>query len=256
MSAFDSTENQQNAENNSENEGNQSYVAKIVAARGEKWSDPEMIAKGKLEADAYITNLERQLQELKEDLTKTKSEQDYAKQLLETIQNGKLPSASGGEDSPKEDTSTQTEDTTLDPSKLEELIAQTLDKRTAAQRAQDNLNKVDSRLNESYGTDAQNAVQAKAQELGLSVDYMKSIAEQSPDAFFSLMGSPKPAQSASPPKGSVNSEAHFKPGERNYAYYAKIRKENPVAYYSPETQRQMFADAKAAKQKGIDFYSN
>ena len=253
MSVFDSTTNQ-SAENNTSNEGNQSYIAKLVAAKGETWKDPEIIAKGKLEADEYISNLERQLEEMKQDFEKTKTQQDYAKTLLETLNQSKPLETSSSQGEPKETTGTQTENTTLDPSKLEELIAQTLDKRTAAQIAADNVRKVDTHLTATYGTEAANAVKTKAQELGLSVDYMRSIAEQSPDAFFSLIGAPKPAESASPPKGSVNSEAVLKTGDRTYAYYRELRRSDPSRYYSPSVQQQLMRDAERAAEKGQDFF--
>src|SRR6056297_4025889 len=63
-------------------ETEESYVKKLVEARGEKWQDPEVIAKGKFEADKHIKEIERQLEELRGDLTKN----EYAKQLLETLQ--------------------------------------------------------------------------------------------------------------------------------------------------------------------------
>ena len=52
-------------------ETTQSYVKELVGQRGDKWSDPEVIAKGKLEADRHIGELERQLAELREDLSKS-----------------------------------------------------------------------------------------------------------------------------------------------------------------------------------------
>ncbi len=41
-----------------------SFVAKLVEAKGENWKDPEVLAKGKLEADNYISELERQLNQM------------------------------------------------------------------------------------------------------------------------------------------------------------------------------------------------
>jgi hypothetical protein len=47
-----------------------SYLQKLVETKGENWKDPEVLAKGKLEADGYIKNLEAQLEEMREDLKK------------------------------------------------------------------------------------------------------------------------------------------------------------------------------------------
>lgn len=251
MSVFDSTTDQTPAENTSEE--NQSFVAKLVAERGEKWSDPEEIAKGKLEADKHIAMLEQQLKDLNEDLGKTKAEQDYAKKLLETLQKQE-PLAGTSEQSPKQESGAGEENTTLDPSKLEELIARVLDNRTVEQRATDNRTKVDNYLQQTYGTEASKTVQEKAKELNLSVDYLKGIAEQSPDAFYQLIGAPKPQGSAAPPSGSVNSLATMQSGERTYAYYRELRKTNPTKYYSPSVQQQLFKDAERAETKGVNFF--
>ena len=253
MSVFDSTTDQSAAPNTQED--NQSFVAQLVAARGEQWSNPETIAKGKLEADQHIARLEQQLKELNEDLGKTKAEQDYAKTLLETLQSQK-PLAGTSEQSTESQSGAGKEDTTLDPSSLKELIAQVLDNRTAEQRAADNRTKVDSYLQQTYGTEAGKTVQEKAKELNLSVDYLKSIAEQSPNAFYQLIGVPKPRESAAPPSGSVNSVATMQSGERTYAYYRELRKTNPTKYYSPSTQQQMFKDAEMAEAKGVNFFDS
>lgn len=250
---FDQTTDQ-SAEEKTVTGGNPSYIEQLVAAKGETWKDPEIIAKGKLESDQHIANLERQLKEMTEDFTKKQAEQDYAKKLLEELQNGKPPEVSAGSSSPKEEANTQTENTTLDPSKLEELIHKTLDQRTQAQIAADNVRKVDAHLSETYGTEAGKTVQAKAQELGLSVDYLKGIAEQSPDAFFNLMGTPKPQQSSAPPKGSVNAMAAQGSGDRTYAYYRNLRKENPSQYYKASVQQQLMKDAEKAAGEGKDFF--
>ena len=54
-----------------------SFVQKLVEAKGDNWKDPEVLAKGKIEADGYIKELEGQLSNMREDLSK----QDYAKDL-------------------------------------------------------------------------------------------------------------------------------------------------------------------------------
>lgn len=59
------------------------YVKQLAEARGEKWTDPQVIAKGKLEADEHITNLEKQLAEMRDDLAKN----SYAEQVLEALKN-------------------------------------------------------------------------------------------------------------------------------------------------------------------------
>ena len=61
----------------------ESFLQKLVEAKGENWRDPETLAKGKLEADGYIKTLEDQLNQMREDIKK----QDYQAQILEQLQN-------------------------------------------------------------------------------------------------------------------------------------------------------------------------
>ena len=61
----------------------ESFVERLVKAKGENWKDPETLAKGKLEADNYISQLEEQNRQLREDLGKN----DYASQIIDAIKN-------------------------------------------------------------------------------------------------------------------------------------------------------------------------
>mgnify|MGYP000327046513 CR=1 FL=1 len=65
-----------------EEQPKESYWQKLVETRGDNWKDPEVLAKGKLEADEHIKNLETQLTQMREDLSK----QDYAAQLLQQLE--------------------------------------------------------------------------------------------------------------------------------------------------------------------------
>ena len=68
------TQDNQNNENQEQVTPTQeSFLDKLVQAKGENWRDPETLAKGKLEADGYIKNLEDQLATMREDMKK----QDY-----------------------------------------------------------------------------------------------------------------------------------------------------------------------------------
>jgi hypothetical protein len=52
-----------------EEQPSDSYLQKLVETRGDNWKDPEVLAKGKLEADEHIKNLETQLTQMREDLS-------------------------------------------------------------------------------------------------------------------------------------------------------------------------------------------
>jgi hypothetical protein len=236
MSIFDQTTDQNADKQVSLGGATSSFVERLVASKGEQWNDPEVIAKGKVEADDHIKSLEQQLKDLREDLGK----QDYSKQLLETLQQSK---AQGTPPAAVVQEGTQPAVTPVEAETIESLVAQALQKRDTIATAESNLALANASMVETFGTEAAATVQAKANELGMSLDSLRALAAQSPAAFASLIGSAPVSQAGSAPRTSVNSAAAFQSnGDRDYAYYAALRKSDKERYYSPQVQREMLAD--------------
>jgi hypothetical protein len=85
----------------------------------------------------------------------------------------------------------------------------------------------------------------------MSLERMRDIAAESPNAFFALIGE-KPQQPFSPlTQGSVRTEGvnMQTSTERNFDYYQKLRRENRNLYYSAKTQQQMFEDKSRLGEK-------
>jgi len=229
----------------------ESYVQKLVEAKGENWKDPEVLAKGKLEADGYIKTLEDQLAQMREDM----KNQDYQAQILEQLQNKATESTAVNNEVPNNngDISTQNTTASVDEETLKSLVEQTLSQREKDNTVQQNLSQVDKELESSFGTEAAATVQKKAQELGMSMDRLRDIAAESPSAFFTLIGQPQktfsPMVQGSVRTEGVNMQAST---ERDWSYYQKLRRENRNLYYSPKVQQQMFQDkARLGEKFGI-----
>jgi len=222
----------------------ESFVAKLVEAKGENWSNPEVLAKGKLEADTYIQQLETQLTQMREDLGK----QDYAAKLLDQLQNKAadpttakpvMPNNNNDIGGPSEGNTNPS----LSEEDLKSLVEQTLTAREKDSVVKQNLSFVDAELEKSFGTNAKATVQNKAKELGISIERMQEIAAESPNAFFSLIGEPK--KSFNPMvQGSVRTEGvnMQTSAERNWSYYQNLRKSDRHTYYSPKVQQQLMED--------------
>lgn len=250
MSVFDDAATaQQGTETQAQDSQTQeSFLKKLVEQRGEQWSDPEVIAKGKIEADRHIENLEAQLSELKEDLTKN----TYAKTLLDTLQN------KAGSTNPKP-AEAQTNGVSSPPNTTEKedvdiqsLVEQTLTQRENAAKAAQNVKTVEEALSKSYGPEAQKVVKDKAQELGISLSKMEELAAESSTAFLALMGEP-PAKEQNADLTSVrNTTAGFnKSGEKDFGYYQEMRRKSPNEYYTPKVQNEM---ARQRVELGDRFY--
>lgn len=255
---FEQAATEQQAEGNQAEaqtfETKESFVKKLVEERGENWQDPEVIAKGKLEADNHIKELERQLEELRGDLSKN----EYAKQLLETLQGkAEAPTSSNPVESQKqqsEEGSAADQNTTGDAGDLESLVEETIRKREQQQTAQQNLTQVQETLSKAFGTEANKVVQERAKELGMSLDRLQEIATESPSAFMRLIGEAPAVESNPAPSSSVNTTAKFnQSSERNWQYYQNLRRTNSKQYYSPKVQNQLVQDR---QRLGDRFYSN
>ena len=219
-----------------------SFVQKLVEAKGENWKDPEVLAKGKLEADGYIQELETQLNSMREDLSK----QDYAKSLLDQLQNKAAESTTANIAMPKNnigDTSDGNTNPNLSEEDLKSLVERTLTERDKDSVVKQNLSLVNEEMEKSYGTDASAKIQDKAKELGLTLQRMQEIAAESPTAFFNLIGEPKknfkPMVQGSVRTEGVNMQAS---SERDWSYYQNLRRENRSLYYTPKVQRQLMED--------------
>lgn len=238
MSVFEG-ENNQNTEDTAQHqtEETDSFVKKLVTSKGEHWSDPEVIAKGKIEADTYIEQLKKELEELKSKVSKdnkvdqllSKIEQEAAKPTI-----AKAQSPSGTEQS---DTKAK-----FSEEDIQSLVEKALTNREKEQTTRQNINQVDEQLTSMYGTEAKSVVVQKAAELGLSVEKLKEVASESPTAFFALIGE-KPKEFKTLTQGTIRTEGISQggsAGKRDNEYYQKLRKENPRLF--GKLQDQMVQD--------------
>lgn len=214
------------------------WLAKIVEVKGEAFKDPQVLAKSKLESDNYIKQLEGQLTELRTELSK----EEAAKKLLAELESRRqAPNANSlpkqGETNPSDTKPELSEDV------IQRLVEETLSKRETTQTALQNAKMVQDQLVQKYGTEAKTHVEKKAQELGMSFDRLSALAAESPTAFMSLIGEPKPEYKP-PVSGTINTAAgNFNnPAEKNWAYYQNLRKTNKQLYFDPKTQQQMMQD--------------
>ncbi len=228
----------QEGNQNQQTTNQEDWLAKVVEAKGEAFKDPQVLAKSKLESDNYIKQLETQLTELRGELGK----EEAAKKLLAELESRRqAPNANSlpntGETNPSGTKPELSEDI------LERLVEETLTKREQANTAAQNTKLVQTQLEQKYGTEAKAKVEAKAQELGLSMARLSALAAESPSAFMTLIGEPKPDVKPIV-TGTINtSSAQFSnPAERTWAYYQELRRKDKALYYSPKIQQQMMQD--------------
>ena len=238
----------QNTDQTNQEANQADWLAKVVEAKGESFKDVQVLAKSKLEADAYIKQLEEQTKQLREEMSK----QDYAKQLIAQLEN-KAPITTGNTQVPNNDKGdTNSGDTKQEVSEeaLKALVEKTLTEKETVAKAKENARIVQEALTAKYGTEAKAHVEKKAKDLGIGYDKLEALALEAPNAFLTLIGEPV-VQTKPIVNGSVNPQAlsASNPQSRDWNYYSNLRKSNRSLYFSPSVQQQMLKDKIALGDK-------
>lgn len=226
-----------------------------LVGEGKKFKTVDDLAKGKAESDRVIMAREQELAELREELKKRETVEDIIQRVTRPPVQSPLPVT---ESQPTPATSGITDED------LVQRIREVTSEATRAEKVARHAEEVATRLVEVFGSEeaANRAITAKAQELGVSVEFLQSTAVQSPKAFYAQIGLdavPTSPQSTPRTNGSIVPEAlgnnHQGPKPGTYSYYQEIlRTKGSTAYFDPRVQNQLMKDAFAASKNGIDFY--
>lgn len=223
------------------------HVDPLTTLVGEtgKYKTPEELAKGYQNLNEFTENLKRETAELREELGKRLSVAEQV-QALATQRTEQPPAQS------QAPATTETPAKPFTDEDLGSRIREILKTDNAQQTAQRNADEVTNRLIASLGdqTKANDFVNTKARELGVSVKFLLEAAQASPTGFFKLVDIDAPAVSnAVASRSDVNPEALTnKPGQvkiGTYAFYENMRKTDPKTYWQPRTQNQMHKEARS-----------
>lgn len=226
---------------------NKDYYKELVGP-GLKYSDNQAFARSRVEADAHIARLEDEQKRLREDLATRIQYEDFLTQLKLT------PPSTPGNTTPV--TPATDVSGTMTPEALERLVEQKLQQREQVRSAEQNLNLVDAKLRESYGPNYAQLLKNKAQELEMSEQFIKNLAATNPKALFRLLGvGEKPSKDnffQAPLKSEFNPAGNIG-GKRGKSHYDEIYKTNPVLYWTPKIQNEMF---EACKDMGVESFND
>lgn len=212
-----------------------------------KYKTPADLVKAVKHKDDHIAQLEREHAAMREDLGKTDESEAQLEALRQEIlalkQKQNAPQ-------PRDNTSPA-----LSDADVEALVAKAITKREAANTANQNIMEANNAIIKAAGSveKAQETVKAKAAELGLSVEYLKSIAAQSPTAFLKMIGEVSQERKVEVNvRGTVNPEQavtnnNAQAGTKEY--FDNIRRTNKKLYFSPAIQRQIIKAVESGTYK-------
>jgi hypothetical protein len=219
-----------------------SYLEKIIEEKGENWKDPETLAKGKYEADKYIGDLERQLEELRKDVVR----EEKLDKLMDMFKSQtKDPQESGGSNTLPDKDPNDTSSGPMTDEQIRALIETHVSQRESETTRQKNLKEVDAFMQKEYGATANATIRAKAAELSMTVQELEETAARNPRAFLRLIGAEtgRTKDSSSLVGNSRRAEAvSISPTGRDWDYYQTLRRKSKATYFNPATQKQLVRD--------------
>lgn len=135
------------------------------------------------------------------------------------------------------------QDTSLDEDALVGKVIENLNKQQTEERMKANFEQAKQRLTSEFGQHVEEKVSQAAQANGMTYDDMVQMARKSPQAFYKLVGIESNTQqrptTPNPMRGSQTTPQET--GEKDFAYYARMQRENPREYWKPEVQREFRA---------------
>ena len=170
-----------------------------LVGEGKKYADVDTALKSVPAAQAHISKLEKELEDMK--TAQAQLEVDLkARQSVEEA----LKSV-GSQGKPDTTPAQQDQVQGVKPENLEGSIQAILDKNAKAAAAKQNVETVREALSKTFGDKAKEAFESKARELGLPVAELNRISAQSPQAALKLFGEVKTPTATA--RSTVNTEA-------------------------------------------------
>jgi len=222
----------------------------LLVGENAKFKNEKELAKGKYIADNYIMTLESQMDQMRKDLDKERSE-NMAKANLSEL----LDKYQNRQQVPPENTPiVQDKSPTIDPKQIESLIDSRMSERELARKEAENYTFVKNKLIEQYGQNYSNYIANHMAELGITEDYLNSMARSNPKATLKMLGiDPDPVLKdpfRTTPRTNMTPFTPKTQEKKTWTYWQKMKEERPKEYYSPKTNVEMH---RAALELGAEF---
>jgi hypothetical protein len=235
---------------NTEIDPNKKYYEELVG-EDKKFKTNEDLAKSKAESDRFIQQLQGELAGIRQEL----STRQTLEELMTKVGAPKAPENTPGNNQNPNGDDDGKNVKTFSEEDIARLVEDRLSKAERARVHSSNLETVKQALQESIGPDYVTHLKAKAAELGVSEEYLNSMAKETPKAFLKLVeadgakrATPVAGGLFTPPSGaniqSTNQSRGFAPsGTPKLSYYENIKRSDPAKYWSAAVQNKMHKDA-------------
>lgn len=170
-------------------------LASITNPQGKpKYSTVEDALKGTVHAQAHISKIEAENEELRTELSRRKT----AEEMVEELKKGQIGQL--------DDTRQATQ---VDPADVQQLVQQTILSMKQQDMAMSNVQKVITKMTSVYKEQAETRFRKAAEENGMDVDSFNRLAASSPEAVLKLVGIKEDSAHRGAPAlpSSINTEA-------------------------------------------------
>jgi hypothetical protein len=233
------------------------YLTELVGP-DKKFKTEADLARGKVESDAFITHLTREMKNLREDYLKLREEGASRARLEEVLDQIKeLKSASNNQPDDGIVNEADIKQSAFDPEQINTLIATKLREAEVKKIRDNNMKIVQDKLRERFGENFGSALREQTRNLGLDEDFVKNLAETSPEALFRTLGLNENKDRnnfQAPPHTQRMSSTSMtsKSNQPTYSFYEEMRLKEPKKYYDQKTQVQMHKDAQRLGEAFFD----
>lgn len=226
----------------------------ILVGDDKKFKDAEALAKGKLESDRFILQLQKEnaaarerLKELDEQLKERITLEEFMDEFRNT-QNDAANTVTNPQHVSRNDVSHQNQQPDIN-----KLIDERLMEQRRRELIQANVATSVQEVAKAWGPSYQSKLEARVHELGLSKEFVESVAQSSPKAFLELIGIGRKQETSRsdpnidvPPRTDVQTRTVDIRNDntvRNQVYWNKLRKQDPKAFHSEKMTAQRHRDA-------------
>lgn len=216
---------------------NKDYYAELVG-EGKKFKDNTALAKAKVESDAFIERLQKENAQAREALKNSLSMQAFLDKLGQ--QTRTVPAEPNSQVTPPVEPNAVNKGLSL------EEVQSFLEQREKISKEETNLNKAVEAAKKAYGANYGQVLAQKAQQLGVSQEFLTSVAKSSVPAFLEIVGVKEavPENTQVFPQSSVSSQRPTNTStEKTKKYYDDIRQKDMQLYLSPRIQNEMHDQA-------------
>lgn len=223
---------------------NSNYVEQLVG-EGKKFTDPNKLAFGKLQADQHIERIQRENEAMRKEILTRQRLEELVTKLGSTVENKQSASNDNNQDSERQD-GVDKSLTGLTPEQAEQMI-------TTKMREKDNFDRALNGIKAAFGDDYQTKLDTEAKRLGLSTEDVNKLAKTNVDLFlriFQESANKPPTDSTYTPSSSINTNSLSSQkaqmivnGVRTEQYYKDLKAKDAKTYWSPKVQLQEHNDA-------------